>query len=110
MPPPAWPVGNHPAAPRPTPPQAVLISASASLPRLLVSRPFEQCLESLRQPANASLSDRRGRQTLNHHEAIDLAVQERVEKLRIVSDRHASIRLSIGPKQVGMRKDTVAAE
>jgi len=55
----------------------------------------------------AGLGANRGRETLDDDKPFDLALQEGVQERRIVTERHAAIRLTAGTEHVSMRQDAI---
>src|SRR5579883_3259777 len=75
----------------------------------LALRPAEQSPELLGDPSGRRLSGGRFVESLDHHEAVELAAAEGGEECVIILERQAAVRLAVRPEHVGMRQNAVAA-
>src|SRR4029079_2068909 len=71
---------------------------------------LDQSLDRLFKPSRGNSPTGRVLKPLNHDKTVDLAVEVSVEERRIVGERHTSVRLAIGPQQIMVREDALAAE
>ena len=81
-----------------------MVSSVMKLSKLLLGagaalKGFDETFEGLFKPSRGDHLTGRVLETLDHDNTVDLAVQVRVEERRVIGERHAPVRLAIGPSK-----------